>query len=67
MAGRTVVPLLLRRPAPAAAPKHVIAEYKHRTQTVTCVCGWQGSSAQVDARPSEWSGHVAANRTTARS
>ncbi|MCU0484387.1 MAG: hypothetical protein MUC54_09015 [Chloroflexi bacterium] len=54
--------MIPRRPAPAEAPKHVIAEYRHRTQTVTCVCGWQGSSAQVDARPSDWSGHVAANR-----
>jgi hypothetical protein len=48
------------------APKHVIAEYKHRSQTVTCVCGWQGSSASPDARPSEWSGHIAANRLTPR-
>jgi len=45
------------------APKHVIAEYKHRAQTVTCVCGWHGSSAAPDARSSEWSMHVAANRT----
>jgi translation elongation factor EF-Ts len=57
--------MIPRRPVTAAAPKHVIAEYRHRTQTVTCVCGWQGSSAQVDARPSQWSGHIAANRAPA--
>ena len=56
--------MIPRRPAALEPPKHVIAEYRHRTQTVTCVCGWQGSSAQVDSRPSEWSGHVAANRTS---
>ena len=57
-----MAPPILRRPVVDQAPKHVIAEYKHRAQTVTCVCGWSGSSAQVDARPSEWSGHVAAHR-----
>lgn len=46
------------------APKHVIAEYSHRAQTVVCVCGWRGSTATPDSRPSEWSSHVAANRTT---
>lgn len=51
------------RPNPDQAPKHVIAEYKHRAQTVTCVCGWHGSSATPDTRTSEWSLHVAANRT----
>jgi hypothetical protein len=47
-------------------PRHVIAEYRHRLQQVTCECGWQGSSASPDARPSEWSSHVAANRTGSR-
>jgi len=42
--------------------KHVIAEYKHRAQTVTCVCGWHGSTATNGSRPSEWSAHVAENR-----
>jgi hypothetical protein len=42
--------------------KHVIDEYKHRAQTVTCVCGWHGSTATVDKSPSDWSLHVAANR-----
>lgn len=60
-------PIPMSRPAPRPGadltPKHVIAEYKHRAQTVTCVCGWHGSSAAPDARGSEWSLHVAANRT----
>ena len=29
--------------------KHVIDEYKHQAQTITCTCGWHGSSAT--ARP----------------
>ena len=28
--------------------KHVIDEYKHQAQTITCTCGWHGSSATVD-------------------
>ncbi len=59
-------PIIHRPPVTNEPPKHVIAEYKHRAQHVTCVCGWEGSSASIDARPSEWSGHVAANRTTKR-
>ncbi len=42
--------------------KHVIAEYKHRTQTVTCVCGWQGSNASEAFRASAWNDHLVANR-----
>lgn len=38
--------------------KHVIDEYKHRDQTVTCVCGWHGSSATPDGQPSEWNAHL---------
>jgi len=55
-----------RRPVIAAGPRHVIAEYRHRLQMVTCECGWQGSSASPDTRPSEWSSHVAAHRTGSR-
>jgi hypothetical protein len=52
---------------PAGVPlKHVIAEYKHGAQTITCVCGWHGSSAPIDGngpnRGSEWTAHLAANR-----
>ncbi len=61
-----MAPPINRSPAIEQQPKHVIAEYKHRAQTVTCVCGWKGSSASVDARPSEWSGHIATYRTTRR-
>jgi len=44
---------------PIAEPfKHVIDEYKHRDQTVTCVCGWHGSSATPDGQPSEWNAHL---------
>ena len=39
--------MILRRnmpPVPVDQPqRHVIAEYKHRAQTVTCECGWFGS------------------------
>jgi hypothetical protein len=44
------------------APKHVIDEYKHKAQTVTCVCGWHGSTAAAPGTQSEWAMHVAANR-----
>ena len=47
---------------PDAPLKHVIAEYKHRAQTVTCVCGWHGSTATSGAATSEWNAHLAANR-----
>jgi hypothetical protein len=47
--------------------KHVIEEYKHRAQTVTCVCGWHGSTETLPGqRTSEWSLHVAANRPRKR-
>lgn len=39
-------------------PKHVIAQYVHRTETVTCVCGWLGSSAPVDGGSSPWNAHL---------
>lgn len=46
--------------------KHVIAEYKHRDQTITCVCGWHGSSAPIEGpgpnRGSEWTAHLASTR-----
>jgi len=52
-----------RRTAPEPEKKlHVIAEYRHKVQTVTCVCGWEGSSASPDGRTSDWSRHVAAFR-----
>ena len=50
------------RPAANEPLKHVIAEYKHQAQTITCVCGWHGSSASSDGRTSEWTAHLAANR-----
>jgi len=40
----------------------VIAEYKHRAQRITCVCGWTGSSEMLDGRTSEWSRHVSEMR-----
>ena len=47
------------KPAIANEPfKHVIDEYKHQAQTITCTCGWHGSSAQVDRSPSEWTAHL---------
>jgi hypothetical protein len=69
---RTIPGTMTVPPRPGVAPrapeplKHVIAEYKHQAQTITCVCGWHGSSASADGRSSEWSAHVAANRTKPR-
>jgi hypothetical protein len=39
-------------------PKHVIEEYRHRAQRVTCVCGWEGSTESVLGAPSAWALHV---------
>jgi hypothetical protein len=62
--------LNLKRNTPAdAAPdaaRHVIDEYRHRAQTVTCTCGWHGSTASADGRTSDWSRHVAENRRSTR-
>jgi hypothetical protein len=38
--------------------KHVIDQYVHRLQQVTCVCGWQGSSSTNDGQTSEWTAHL---------
>jgi hypothetical protein len=38
--------------------KHVIDEYKHQAQTITCTCGWHGSSAASDRGGSEWTAHL---------
>jgi hypothetical protein len=52
-----------RPPGRADEPfRHLIDEYKHRTQTVTCTCGWQGSSASPDGRTSDWKDHLSATR-----
>ena len=58
---RTEPALALNPPTkPGVVPefKHVIDEYKHREQTVTCVCGWHGSSVGVDGQPSPWTAHL---------
>jgi hypothetical protein len=47
------------KPAVADEPfKHVIDEYKHQAQTITCTCGWHGSSATIDRGGSEWTAHL---------
>ena len=47
------------KPAIANEPfKHVIDEYKHQAQTITCTCGWHGSSATIDRAGSEWTAHL---------
>ncbi len=46
--------------------KHVIDTYKHREQTITCVCGWHGSSAPGDRGVSEWTTHLQEFRTRKR-
>ncbi len=48
------------------AVRHVIAESRHRVRTVTCECGWHGSSATVNGQPSEWTRHVAEHRPEGR-
>lgn len=42
--------------------KHVIDEYVHRLQQVTCTCGWRGSSASPDGHNSDWKSHLTAVR-----
>jgi hypothetical protein len=42
--------------------RHVIDQYKHREQEITCTCGWRGSSASPDGHTSEWKTHLAATR-----
>ena len=44
-------------------PKHVIDQYKHRAQEVTCVCGWHGSTASQFGGKSAWDDHKAEFRT----
>jgi hypothetical protein len=47
------------KPLPTDLPfKHVIDEYKHQAQTITCTCGWHGSSATIDRAGSEWTAHL---------
>jgi hypothetical protein len=62
--------VIIRRypnPTPADQPtKHVIAEYKHRAQTVTCECGWHGSTFSIPGERSAWQSHVAENRPERR-
>ena len=59
-------------PRPGVTPrapeplKHVIAEYKHQAQTITCVCGWHGSCAPGDRGTSPWTEHLALFRTKKR-
>jgi hypothetical protein len=47
---------------PVVPRKHVIDEYRHKAQTVTCLCGWHGSTASVLGEPSDWALHVKENR-----
>ena len=46
--------------------KHVIDVYRHRDQTITCVCGWHGSCAAGDRGGSDWTAHLAEFRTKKR-
>jgi hypothetical protein len=55
---------LKRNVPPGDSPqRHVIAEYRHRAQAVTCECGWQGSTEVRMGGRSPWQEHVAAHRT----
>jgi hypothetical protein len=53
-------------PSPDEPIKHVIDVYVHRHQTITCVCGWHGSSAPDERGVSEWTTHLQAFRTRKR-
>lgn len=44
--------------------KHVIDQYRHRAERVTCVCGWEGSTATRFGEPSDWMLHVKASKVT---
>jgi hypothetical protein len=49
----------------AAGPvplRHVIAEYKHHARTVTCECGWHGSTESIHGERSPWQEHVLEHR-----
>jgi hypothetical protein len=62
--------MTLRRNTPPARveaqPRHVIAEYKHRTQSVICECGWSGSTASPLGERSAWQEHLQAMRPPGR-
>src|SRR4029079_14682896 len=61
------LPLSLHRPANRSIEpeplRHVIDEYKHREQTITCVCGWHGSCATNSTGGSDWTPHLNQFRT----
>ena len=55
---------LTPRTPPEDAPfRHLIARYTHRVRAVECTCGFNGSSASPDGKPSEWDRHIKENRT----
>ena len=49
-------------PVEPTAVRHVIDEYRHKTRTVTCMCGWVGGSEGVLGGKSAWTEHVAEMR-----
>jgi hypothetical protein len=51
---------------PDAPLKHVIDQYQHRQQVVTCVCGWHGSTAAAPGERSAWDDHKALYRVGRR-
>jgi hypothetical protein len=60
-------PLSLTRPSSRSTEpeplRHVIDEYKHKDQTITCVCGWHGSCATNATGGSDWTTHLNPFRT----
>ena len=60
-------PLSLSRPTNRTGEpeplRHVIDQYKHREQTITCVCGWHGSCATNQTGGSDWTTHLNQFRT----
>jgi len=53
-------------PDPDLPLRHVIDEYRHREQLVTCVCGWHGSTATPRGERSQWDDHKALYRSPRR-
>ena len=51
--------LVSRRVPASVAHPHVIAQYSHRAQRVTCRCGWVGGTAAPPGGRSEWQRHLA--------
>jgi hypothetical protein len=53
---------LTKDPGSTPQRRHLIEASSSRHQTVTCTCGWSGSTASYPGVESEWTNHVRENR-----